>query len=295
MRFSRSSTTVTFLPNQNEDEHAQRVREVEALRVEYRRLVGRINFRTRRGWLFLALLLTTVVTFITVAMLVLAPSEWVSNQQSRFTQMTTLVLLVVVATPLGAYFARRFDRQRERVKLARTRQQEVLGRLAQLDELGVTGRRRRRKRVKRSWAWRITHPGTFSRPPLESMVTADLEDTADQLGSQLTEERAWRALAVVHAWLTGGVAVILGFVITLAGPHYLSDFLGGQQWGGGGGPDPLVFWLALTLVLVVLGGLGTHRVTVLLRHARAYRDRLAAVERALWDARSLLRERREKV
>jgi len=272
-----------------------RVREVEALRVEYRRLVGRINFRTRRGWLFLALLIFTVLVFISVAMFVLSPAEWTSSQQSRFTQMTTLVLLVAVATPLGAYFAGRFDRQRERAKLARTRQREVLGRLAQLDEMGVTGRRRRRRRNKRSWAWRIAHPTPFNRPPLESMVTADLVETADQLGSQLTEERAWRALAYAHAWLTGGVAIVLGFVMTFAGPRYLSDFLGGRQWGGSGGPDPLLFWLTLTITLVVLGGLGTHRVTVLLRHARAYHDRLAAVERALWDARSLLRERREKV
>jgi hypothetical protein len=295
VRFTRSSTSVPFLINQNQDDQALRVHEVEALRVEYRRLVGRINFRTRRGWMFLSLLVLTIIACLAVAMLVLSPSDWRSSQQSRFTQMTTLVLLVGISVSLGAYFARRFDRQRERVRLARTRQQEVLARLAQLDELGVTGRRRRRRRTRRSWAWRVAHPSPFSRPPLESMVTADLEETADQLGGQLQEERAWRALSYLHAWLTGGIAAVFAFVVTLAGPQYLSDFLGGRQWGGGGGPDPLMFWLTLTLVLVVLGGLGTHRVTVLMRRARAYHDRLSAVERALWDARALLRERRQEV
>ena len=288
------SPSSPFVGTRNLDDAALVQREVEALRVEYRRLVGRINFRTRRSWLFIALLVLTLVAFIAVGVLVLSPAEWASNQQSRFTQMTSLLILAATAMPLGAYFARRYDRQRERVKIARTRQHEVLSRLAQLDEVRGA-RRRRRRRTHRSWAWRIAHPQHFSRPPLETMSTAALEETADQLGGQVHEEKRMRALAYAHAWATGILTVVLAFGVTLAGPAYLGDFLGGRQWGGAAGPDPLVFWVTLTIALVLFVGLGAHRVTVLLRRARAYHDRLSAVERALWDARVLLRERREEV
>ncbi|MHB8839751.1 MAG: hypothetical protein ACYC7F_12475 [Gemmatimonadaceae bacterium] len=296
MKLTRSSTSSPFRQAPSLDDASLVQHEVEALRVEYRRLVGRINFRTRRGWMFAGLLVLTLVAFVTVAALVLSPSDWASSQQSRFTQMTALLLLSATAIPLGAYFARRYDRQRERVKLARTRQHEVLTRLEQLDEVrGARRRPRRRRRSKRSWAWRIAHPAQFSRPPLETMTAAALEDAADQLSGQVAEERGKRAVAYAHAWITGAFTVIIAFSITLAGPEYLSDFLGGRQWGGAAGPDPLVFWLTLTIGLVVFGGLGSHRVTVLLRRAHAYQDRLTAVERALWDARVLLRERREEV
>jgi len=275
------------------DELALRKREVEELRVEYRRLEGRIRFRTRRGWLFLALLILTIVAAIGAAIFLLSPADWLGNQQTRFTQMVGLLLLIAVATPLGAYFARQFDRQRQRVRVAEGRRHEIRKRFAQLDEAG--GRRRRRRRKRRSWMWRIEHPETFNRPIIESMSLEELEDTADALGSQLLEERAMRAIAYAHAVITGGVAVILAFVITLSGPEYLDSFLRGGAAAGGAGPDPLIFWLTLTVTLILLGGLGSHRVTVLLRRARAYQDRLRAVERALWDTRVLLRERREKV
>lgn len=276
-----------------QDDQALRQGEVEALRTEYRRLKGRINFRQRRAWIFLALLVLTLAVVATMVVFLLVPDEWISSQQSRFTQMTGLLILMGTATPLGAYFARRYDRQRERVRIARTREQEILKRLAQLDEAG--GRRRRRRRAKRSWAWRLSHPETFTRPPLENVPFDELEDTADMLGNQLTEARGMRLLAYVHAGVFGVVTLVLAFVVTLSGPTFLSNFLRGGTWSGGGGPDPLLFWLSLTIVLVVLGGIGSHRVTVLLRHARGYQDRLAAIERALWDARVLLRERREEV
>lgn len=278
-----------------QDDLALRQREVEALRTEYRRLMGRINYRQRRAWIFLALLVLTLTVVATMVVFLLAPDEWIASQQSRFTQMTGLLILVGTATPLGAYFARRYDRQRERVRIARTREQEILKRLSQLDELGTGARRRRRRRSRRSWVWRVAHPVVFNRPPLESMPPAELEDTADILGFQLTEARGMRVLAYLHAGIFGGATIVLAFVVTLSGPTFLSSFLRGGTWSGGGGPDPLLFWLSLTVVLVLLGGIGSHRVTVLLRHARAYQDRLAAIERALWDVRTLLRERREEV
>ncbi len=278
-----------------QDDLALRQREVEALRTEYRRLMGRINYRQRRAWIFLALLVLTLTVVATMVVFLLAPDEWIASQQSRFTQMTGLLILVGTATPLGAYFARRYDRQRERVRIARTREQEILKRLSQLDELGTGARRRRRRRSRRSWVWRVAHPVVFNRPPLEGMSPAELEDTADMLGFQLTEARGMRVLAYLHAGIFGGVTIVLAFVVTLSGPTFLSSFLRGGTWSGGGGPDPLLFWLSLTVVLVLLGGIGSHRVTVLLRHARAYQDRLAAIERALWDVRTLLRERREEV
>jgi len=291
----RSSSTTSFLVPEAQDEQALRQREVEALRTEYRRLLGRINFRQRRGWIFLGLLVFTLTVAAIVVVFLLAPDEWSSSQQSRFTQMTGLLILVATATPIGAYFAQRYDRQRERVRIARTREQEILKRLSQLDELGTGARRRRRRRARRSWVWRVAHPSVFTRPPLESMPPAELEDTADMLGNQLTEARGMRLLAYLHAGIFGGVALILAFVVTLSGPTFLASFLRGGTWRSAGGPDPLIFWLSLTIVLVVLGGIGSHRVTRLLRHARGYQDRLAAIERALWDARVLLRERREKV
>jgi hypothetical protein len=207
--------------------------------------------------------------------------------------MTGLLILIATATPLSAYFARRYDRQRERVRIARMREQEILKRLSQLDEAG--GRRRRRRRASRSWAWRLSNPETFVRPPLESLPRPELEDTADMLGNQLTDARGMRLLAYVHAGLFGAAAIVLAFVVTLTGPTFLENFLSGGAVRGGGGPDPLLFWLSLTAVLVLVGGIGSHRVTVLLRHAHGYQDRLAAIERALWDARALLRERREEV
>lgn len=278
-----------------QDDQALRQYEVEALRAEYRRLLGRINFRQRRAWIFLALLVLTLTVAATMVVFLIVPDEWIASQQSRFTQMTGLLLLVGTATPIGAYFAQRYDRQRERVRIARTREQEILKRLAQLDELGTGTRRRRRRRHRRSWGWRVVHPETFTRPPLETMPPAEQEDAADMLANELTEARGMRLLAYLHAGLFGLVTLVLAFVVTLSGPTFLSNFLRGGPWSGGGGPDPLIFWLSLTIVLVVLGGAGSHRVTVLLRHARAYQDRLAAIERALWDVRGLLRERREKV
>ncbi len=294
MRLTRSSTSVPLQFHPDEDDLAQKKREVEALRVEFRRVTGRINFRQRRRWIFLTALVLTLATVLTLAVFMLSPTDWAISQQSRFTQMTALILLVVVSTPLAGYFARRYDRQRERVRIARMRQQEILQRLSQLDDL-TGGRRRRRRRRSRGWVWRIKHPTTFSRPPLESMDAATLEEAADGLGATLTEERGLRVLAYMHAIGTGGIVVALSFTITLSGPEYLTSFLGGKQWGGANGLDPMVFWLGLSLSLVAVGGIGWHRVSVLLRHARAYQDRLAAVERALWDARVLLRERREKV
>lgn len=277
-----------------QDDQALRQREVEALRTEYRRLMGRINFRQRRAWIFLALLVFTLVVVATTVVVLLAPDEWIASQQSRFTQMTGLLIIVATATPLGAYFAQRYDRQRERVRIAHTRRHEILKRLSQLDEAG-SGARRRRRRHRRSWGWHVSHPETFTRPPLEGMPPAELEDTAEMLGNQLTEARGLRLLAYLHAGIFGGVTLILAFIVTLSGPTFLTSFLSGGSWGGAAGPDPLLFWLTLTIALVLLGGIGSHRITVLMRHARAYQDRLAAIERALWDVRVLLRERREEV
>lgn len=278
-----------------EDDQALRQREVEALRTEYRRLMGRINFRRRRGWIFLGLLILTLTVVATMVVFLLAPDEWIASQQSRFTQMTGLLILVGTATPLGAYFARRYDRQRERVRIARTREQEILKRLSQLDEAGTGARRRRRRRHRRTWGWRVGHPASFTRPPIETMAHEELEDTADMLANELTEARGMRLLAYLHAGVFGLGTLIFAFVVTLSGPTFLSSFLSGGTWRGAAGPDPLLFWVMLTGVLVILGGAGSHRVTVLLRHARAYQDRLADIERALWDVRVLLRERREEV
>jgi hypothetical protein len=127
------------------------------------------------------------------------------------------------------------------------------------------------------------------------MPPTELEDTADMLANELTEARGLRLLAYLHAGIFGGATLIVAFVVTMSGPAFLSSFLRGGAWSGTAAPDPLMFWLALTMVLVVLGGAGSHRVTVLLRDARGYQDRLAAIERALWDVRVLLRERREEV
>lgn len=164
-------------------------------------------------------------------------------------------------------------RQRERVRIARTREQEILKRLSQLDELGTGARRRHRRRYHRSRVWRVAHPAVFTRPPLETMPPAELEDAAHMLGNRLTEARGMRLLAYRHAGIFGCVTLPLAFAVTLSGPTFLSSFLRGGAWSGG----------------------GSHRVTVLLRHARAYQGRLAAIERARWDARVLLRERREEV
>jgi hypothetical protein len=275
------------------DELALRKREVEALRVEYRRLEGRIRFRTRRGWLFLALLIVTIVAALGVVIFLLSPASWLGNQQTRFTQMVGLLLVLAATTPLGGYFARRFDRQRQRVKVAEERRHEIRKRFAQLDEAG--GRRRRRRRKRRSWIWRIEHPESFKRPPIETMTLEELEESADGLGAQVLEEQAMRAFAYAHAGITGVLALLVAFVVTLSGPEYLGSLLRGGGAAGGAGPDPLIFWLTLTVTLIVLGGIGSHRVTVLMRRARAYQERLRAVERALWEARVLLRERREEV
>lgn len=291
----RSSSTTSFLVSEAEGDQALRQREVEALRTEYRRLMGRINFRQRRAWIFLGLLVLTLTVVAAMVVFLLAPAEWMSSQQSRFTQMTGLLILVASATPLGAYFARRYDRQRERVRIARTREQEILKRLSALDEAGTGARRRRRRRHRRSWSWRVTHPAVFTRPPVETMPPAELADAADLLANELTEARGMRLLAYLHAGIFGLVTLILAFVVTLSGPAFLSNFLRGGTWSGGAGPDPLLFWLTLSIALVLLGGAGSHRVTVLLRHARGYQDRLAAIERALWDVRVLLRKRREEV
>ncbi len=278
-----------------QDDQALRQHEVESLRTEYRRLMGRINFRQRRAWVFLSLLVLMLTVVASMVVYLLAPDEWIANQQSRFTQMTGLLVLVGTATPLGAYFARRYDRQRERMRIARTRAQEIRKRLSQLDEAGTGARRRRRRRHRRSWAWRVANPSAFVRPPLEAMSPAELEDAADLLDNQRTEARAMRVLAYLHAGIFGVVTLGVAFVVTLSGPTFLSSFLHGRPWSGAAGPDPLMFWLTLTTVLVLLGGAGSHRVTVLLRRARAYQNRLAAIERALWDVRLLLRERREEV
>jgi hypothetical protein len=278
-----------------EDDRAAMNREVDALRIEYRRIVGRMNFRRRRGWMFIGFLVITLAAVLAVAVFMLSPTDWAISQQTRFTQMTSLILLIALATPLAGYFARRYDRQRERVKVARNREREILQRLAQLDGLLGKGVRRRRRKRKRSWSWRIEEPKPFNRPPLESLDLEELEEAAAALGSNLTDGRGARTLAYLHAGIIGALTVVFAFFVTLAGPEYLASFVGGKQWGGAAGPDPLLFWLTLTVFLVAIGGLGSHRVSVLLRHARVYRDRLAAIERALWDARVLLRERREKV
>src|SRR3972149_8810210 len=160
----RSSSTSSFLVPEPQNDQALRQREVEALRTEYRRLTGRINSRQPRPWIFLALLVLTLTVVATMVVILLAPDEWIASQQSRFTQMTGLLILVATATPLGAYFARRYDRQRERVRIARTREQEILKRLSQLDEAGTGARRRRRRHHRRSWAWRGADAAGFSRP-----------------------------------------------------------------------------------------------------------------------------------
>ena len=295
VRPSRSSTTVPLQLFPEENDRDVMNREVDALRVEYRRIVGRINFRKRRGGMFIGFLVLTLGIALTVAVFLLSPTEWALSQVTRFTQMATLIVLMGTATPLAGYFARRYDRQRERVRVARTRQHEILQRLAQLDGLLGKGVRHRHRRRKRSWAWRIQHPMPFTRPPLESLPTGELEEAAATLGNNLTEGRGLRTLAYLHASITGAFTIGFAFVVTLAGPEYLSSFLSGNQWGGTVGPDPLVFWFTLTVFLVIVGGAGSHRVSVLLRHARGYHDRLASIERALWDARVLLRERREEV
>ncbi len=295
MRPSRTSTIVPLQLHPDEDDHAVMIREVEGLRVEHRRLVGRINFRKRRRFMFGSLLVATLAAAVAVAVMVLTPSEWALSQQTRFTQMSLLLALIVVAIPMAGYFARRYDRQRERVRVARMRQQEILSRLNQLDGLMGLGVRRKRRKHRREWAWRIEQPEPFNRPPLESLSSEDLEEAAAALGHSLTEARALRVVAYVHAGVTAVVAVGIAFGLTLAGPEYLTSFLGGGTAGRGAGVDPLVFWLGLTLLLVVVGGAGSHRVSMLLRHVRGYQDRLASIERALWDARVLVRERREKI
>jgi hypothetical protein len=292
---SRTTTPVPLQFHPEEDDVAQKKREADSLRVEYRRVGGRVNFRKRRGWFFLTLLILTLATALTLAVFMLSPTDWAVSQQSRFTQMTSLILMALVATPVAGYFARRYDRQRERVRIARMRQQEILQRLAQLDVVPGGGRRRKRRRSRHSWAWRIEEPLPFSRPPLESMATPDLEEAADRLGAALTEERGLRVLGYLHAGMTAVIVVGLSFAVTLSGPVYLTSFLSGNQWGGKAGPDPLLFWLLLSGSLIVIGGAGWHRVSALLRRVRSYQDRLSAVERALWDSRVLLRERREKV
>jgi len=292
---SKTSTSFPLQTHPEDDDRALMNREVDALRVENRRVVGRMNFRKRRGWMFLAFLLLTLAIALTVVVFLLSPTDWAINQQTRFTQMTTLLLVIVLATPLAGYFAQRYDRQRERVRVARHRQQEILHRLAQLDGLLGKGVRRRRRRHTRSWAWSIDPPQPFSRPPLEALPLEELEEAAATLGNNLTEGRSSRALAYLHATITGAVTLAIAFGLTLAGPEFLASFVTGNPWGGTTGPDPLLFWLTLTVVLVLIGGIGSHRVSVLLRHAREYRDRLTAIERALWDARVLVRERREEV
>ena len=292
---SKVSTIVPLQTHPEEDDRAVMNREVDALRVENRRVVGRMNFRKRRGWMFLGFLVLTLGIALTVVVFLLSPSDWASSQGTRFTQMTTLIVVIVLATPLAGYFAQRYDRQRERVRVARHRQQEILHRLAQLDGLLGKGVRRRRRRHARSWAWQIEPPQPFDRPLLESMSAEEVEEAASALGNALTEGRGMRALAYLHAAITGAVALGIAFGLTLAGPAYLASFVSGNAWGGTVGPDPLLFWLSLTVVLVIVGGVGTHRVSQLLKHAREYRDRLSSIERALWDARVLVRERREKV
>lgn len=295
MRMQRTSRPVPLAIIPEDDAAALSKREAQGLRVELRRVTGRLNFRRRRGWMFMGLLVSTLAGILSVAIFTLSPTDWAISQQSRFTQMTTLIFLVITATPIAGYFARRYDRQRERVRIARQRQREILTRLAQLDNVADDARRRRRRRKKRSWAWRFAHPVPFSRPPLESMSLAELEDVADVLGSQLSEERGLRTLGYAHAALTGATALLIAFVVTLSGPAYLSSFLAGEKWGGPVGLDPLIFWLTLTVSLIFIGGFGWYRVSVLLRRVRGYDDRTGAVERALWDARVLLRERREKL
>lgn len=295
MRPSRSSTSIPLHLHPEETDLEVLNREVEALRIEYRRVTGRINFRKRRGYMFVTLLVVTLAAALGIATLVLSPSEWALNEQTRFTQMTSLIALIAISIPLAGYFARRYDRQRERVRVARMRHHEILARLAQLDGLTGSVVRRRRRRRRDSWAWRIAHPQPFSRPPLESMSTEDLEEAAAALGSSLSEARAMRLAAYVHAIVTGALTLFVAFAVTLSGPEYLAKLLGGKQEGGAAGVDPLMFWLGLTVVLVLFGGAGSHRVSVLMRHVRGYQDRLSSIERALWDARVLVRERREEI
>jgi len=292
---NRQSTTAPQPIFAEEDALAVMNREVDALCIENRRVTGRINFRKRRGWMFIAFLVLTLAVGLTIAVFMLSPSEWALSQQTRFTEMTSLIVIVALSMPLAGYFAQRYDRQRERVRVARTRQREIQQRLAQLDGLLGKGVRRRRRRRSRRWAWSIEDPEAFSRPPLESLTDEKLDEAAAALGNSLTEGRAMRTLAYSHAAIIGAATLVFAFALTLSGPEYLSSFLGGNPWGGTVGPDPLLFWLTLTVVLVFVGGLGSHRVSRLLHHARGHQDRVAAIERALWDARVLIRERREKV
>jgi hypothetical protein len=237
----------------------------------------------------------TLAIALTIAVFVLSPAEWALSQSTRFTQMTTLIGLIVTTMPLAGYFARRYDRQRERIRVARTRREEIIDRLNRLDGLMGNAVRRRRRRASRRWVWRLAHVEPFARPSLESMDIVALEDAAATLGETLAEERVLRAAAYTHAGIVALLTLVLAFGLTLLGPQYLGNFLGGPQVGGAMGPDPLVFWLALTIILMFVGGLGTHRVSRLLRRARDHRDRLLAIERALWDARVLLRERRQEL
>lgn len=279
------------------DETAREVtdREVEALRAENRSVTERIDLRKRRGWMFMALLLLTLATTTAIALEVLTSSEWVFSPQTPFTETTTLFVLFTVATPLSGYFALRYNRQRERVRVARARRREIKRRLSQLDGLPGHGLRRRRRHRSRRWMWDIAEPPSFTRPHLESLGTQQLDEATVRLGTSLTEGRNTHTLAYLHAGLTGGVTLGIVFALTLSGPEYLASFVSGEPWGGTAGPDPLLYWLTLTVVTVLVGGAGSHHVLVLLRRARGHQDRLASIERSLSDALVLARERREEV
>lgn len=276
------------------DDRAVAQREVELLRVELRRLTGRVRFRERRGRVFLGLVGLTLAAFFGLANLVISPAEWTTDERLRFMQMAMLIFMILATMVVAGYFLRRFDRQRERARIGRLRQREILARLSQLD--GITGyaRRRRRRSRRPSWAWRIANPEPFSRPPLESMSHEELEDAAESLGSKLTEEQGLRVLAFVHVGIIVVITSAVGLGIDLWGPEYFRQLLEGKVEATYA-PDPMLYWLMLVVVLVIVGGVGAHRVSELTRRARVYNDRLRAIERALWDARNLLREHREKV
>lgn len=292
-----SSSRATIPLRMFADETAREVtdREVDLLRAENRRVMERVNIRRRRGWMFMALLLLTLAVTITLALLELTSSHWFFSEQTQFTEMTTLLVLFTLATPLSGYLALRLERQRQRVREGRTRHREIMHRLAKLDGLPGEGLRRRRRRRSRRWFWNIVDPPSFTRPRLELLGTEELLEAASKLGASFIEGRHMRTVAYMHASIMGGLTLGIVTVLTLSGPAHLASFVGGHPWGETVGSDPLLDWLSLTVVTVLVGGVGLHHVSVLLRRARRHQERLAAIERALSDACVMARNGRKEV
>ena len=292
-----SSLRVTVPPPMFAHETAREVtnHEVDLLRAENRRVMERIHVRKRRGWMFLALLLLTLAVTIAIALLELTSSYWFFSQQTQGTALVTLLVLLTLATPLAGYLALRLERQVQRVREGRARHREIVHRLARLDGQPGEGLRRRRRRRSRRWLWNIADPPSFTRPRLESLRTEELLEAASNLGTSFIAGRNMRTVAYMHAGIMGGLTLGIVTALTLSGPTYLASFVGGAPWGGTAEPDPLLYWLALTVVTVLVGGAGSHRVSVLLRRARRHQERLSAIERALGDACALARTGRGQV